>query len=565
MFWILLFVVVMYAIGFYHYRRIEDSDEYLVSSWNVGFWPIVGTVVATWTGSAAFVGTVGLGYSFGVSGFTRFALPAVFVSLVLCLVFASRIRRTKLYTLPDVFDERFGKPTGILPAILQAFIYAVPTLALQIVAMGFLFQTLFGIQLWVSLVVSWAIISGYTLLGGLPSVILTDSIQSIVLLVGIVLMGVATWVYAGGISEIVPAVPESHFTFLGADPLDTIFFALSIGPFYLVWQSTWQRFYASRTEGIARWGGFTGFFFAGVVLSVVSTAIGLSARTFLKGEIEPDAVFYTVLQQVLPPFLGGILAMGLMAALIAAALVYAATIFATALAVPWQELVASEPVWGTGEAVAGLFGGVGIFVLAVALSMGIFTGLNGFYVSSSRLMFAMGRARILPDVFAKLHPRYGTPYAGIIFTCAATLIAPWFGRQALLWVVDMSAVGVTIAYFYTCFAAFKLFRWSADDSSEGSALEGVVSPVKKLLSLLGAISGLSFLGLLLIPGAPGFLSPPSWIALFIWVALGVIFYLSRSGEYRRIPKPELDYLVFGEKPEEVAAKIEEKQESGTVS
>lgn len=316
LFWILLFVVVMYAIGFYHYRRIEDSDEYLVSSWNVGFWPIVGTVVATWTGSAAFVGTVGLGYSFGVSGFTRFALPAVFVSLVLCLVFASRIRRTKLYTLPDVFDERFGKPTGILPAILQAFIYAVPTLALQIVAMGFLFQTLFGIQLWVSLVVSWAIISGYTLLGGLPSVILTDSIQSIVLLVGIVLMGVATWVYAGGISEIVPAVPESHFTFLGADPLDTIFFALSIGPFYLVWQSTWQRFYASRTEGIARWGGFTGFFFAGVVLSVVSTAIGLSARTFLKGEIEPDAVFYTVLQQVLPPFLGGILAMGLMAALV---------------------------------------------------------------------------------------------------------------------------------------------------------------------------------------------------------------------------------------------------------
>lgn len=316
LFWIASFVIVMYAIGVYHYRNIEDSDEYLISSWNVGFWPIVGTVVATWTGSAAFVGAVGLGYDFGISGFTRFALPAVFVSLLLCLVFASRIRRTKLYTLPDVFDERFGRPTGILPAILQAFIYSVPTLALQIVAMGYLFQTLFEIPLWISLVISWAIISGYTLLGGLPSVILTDSIQSIVLLVGIVLMGVATWVFAGGIGEIAPAVPESHFTFLGADPLDTIFFALSIGPFYLVWQSTWQRFYASRTEDIARWGGFTGFFFAGVVLGIISIAIGVSARAFLQGEIAPDAVFYTVLQEVLPPVLGGILAMGLMAALV---------------------------------------------------------------------------------------------------------------------------------------------------------------------------------------------------------------------------------------------------------
>ncbi len=124
-------------------------------------------------GSAAFVGAVELGYSFGISGFTRFALPAVLVSLPLCLTFATRIRRTKLYTLPDIFDERFGKPTGILPAILQAFIYSVPTLALQIVAIGYLFQALFEMSLWVSLVVSWAIISGYTLLGGLPSVILT--------------------------------------------------------------------------------------------------------------------------------------------------------------------------------------------------------------------------------------------------------------------------------------------------------------------------------------------------------------------------------------------------------
>ena len=252
-------------------------------------------------------------------------------------------------------------------------------------------------------------------------------------------------------------------------------------------------------------------------------------------------------------------------AIIAAAILYSAMVFATASAMPWQDLVASEPTWGTGDAVSGLFGSLGILVLAIAVCMGIFTGLNGFYVSSSRLMFAMGRARILPGIFSKLHPRYNTPYAGILFTCALCLAAPWFGREALLWVVDMSAVGVTIAYFYTCFAAFRLFRWSADRDGEAGALEGVVSPTKKLLSLLGAISGLSFLGLLVIPGAPGFLGTPSWVALGIWIALGVIFYLSRSGEYRRIPKRDLDYLIFGKKTEEVESEIAERQESGTVN
>lgn len=238
-------------------------------------------------------------------------------------------------------------------------------------------------------------------------------------------------------------------------------------------------------------------------------------------------------------------------ALIGAALVYSAMIFATAVATPWQGLVESRPVWGTGEAIEGLFGGIGVFVLAVAVLMGIFTGLNGFYVSASRLLFAMGRARILPNAFAKLHPRYNTPYIGIIFVCLICLIAPWFGRQALLWVVDMSAVGVTIAYFYTCFTAFKFFRWSTERSAglQAENLEGAVSPVKKMLSLLGAVSGLSFLGLLLIPGSPGFLGPQSWIALIVWIVIGAIFYLSRAREFRQIPKAELDYLIFGKKPE----------------
>jgi hypothetical protein len=117
----------------------------------------------------------------------------------------------------------------------------------------------------------------------------------------------------------------------------------------------------------------------------------------------------------------------------------------------------------------------------------------------------------------------------------------------------MSAVGVTIAYFYTCLVAFKLFRWSADDSVRTQAgdpqgVQSVVSPVRKTLSLLGALSAVGFLGLLLVPGSPAFLGPPSWIALIVWILIGIIFYLSRVRQYRQIPKAELDYLIFGEKP-----------------
>src|SRR5699024_4658640 len=60
-----------------------------------------------------------------------------------------------------------------------------------------------------------------------------------------------------------------------------------------------------------------------------------------------------------------------------------------------------------------------------------------------------GTFRYMPSVFSKLHNKYKTPYVAIIFLVAITLIAPWLGRTALTWIVDMSSTGVSIAYFIT--------------------------------------------------------------------------------------------------------------------
>lgn len=140
-------------------------------------------------------------------------------------------------------------------------------------------------------------------------------------------------------------------------------------------------------------------------------------------------------------------------ALAAGGLVYSVMVYATAMATPWQQLVAGQPVWGTGDVVKSLFGNLGMTLLTAALCMGIFTGINGFLVSSSRMLLAMGRARILPAAFTKIHPKYHTPHIGIITAVIVCFITPWFGRQALLWIVDMTATGVAIAYFYTCASA----------------------------------------------------------------------------------------------------------------
>src|SRR5699024_8871730 len=137
---------------------------------------------------------------------------------------------------------------------------------------------------------------------------------------------------------------------------------------------------------------------------------------------------------------------------IASILTYVAMILTTSWIYEDQNTI-DGATWVTGSVVLESMGIIGMFLLAIAISFGIFTGLNGFYLSSSRLTFALGRAKFIPDVFAKLHPRFNTPYIAVIFVLIVTLAAPWLGRTALSWIVDMSSVGVSIAFFATSLVA----------------------------------------------------------------------------------------------------------------
>lgn len=239
----------------------------------------------------------------------------------------------------------------------------------------------------------------------------------------------------------------------------------------------------------------------------------------------------------------------ILGALAIATVHYSIMIVATGLAMPWTELAARDDLWGTGHAVTSVLGYGGLALLALALCMGIFTGLNGFYISTSRLMFAMSRAKALPPVFSRLHDKHQTPYAGIVFVCVVCLAAPWFGRPVLLWVVNMSAVGVSIAYLYYCVVAYRYFRWS--ETAGDSAFARETAPGKKLVALIGGICSVGFLGLLMIPGSPGALGLPSWIALVFWIALGAVFYFVYAREYLALPKAELDHLILGDAADEI--------------
>lgn len=201
-------------------------------------------------------------------------------------------------------------------------------------------------------------------------------------------------------------------------------------------------------------------------------------------------------------------------AILFGAFVYIAMNYITAAAMPWQEMLAADYDWPVGEAVEIIMGRIGLVFLGIALICAVLSGIIGFYMATSRLLYSMARESALPEWFGKVDEKTHTPKNAIIFVMIISLIAPWFGREALGWIVDMSSIGAAIGYTYTSMATFRTLKANPQDRK----------PLLKVTSALGTIFGIVFVCLLVVPGMPSFLAKPSWICLIVWIICGIVFY-----------------------------------------
>ncbi|MCT1557709.1 APC family permease [Helcobacillus massiliensis] len=235
----------------------------------------------------------------------------------------------------------------------------------------------------------------------------------------------------------------------------------------------------------------------------------------------------------------------------AAAFIYLAMLMAASIAISEAGHTFEGHSWATADAIRVAIGPVGPVLMVVGVTMGVITGLNGFMLSASRVLLAMADARMVPGQLGYISHRAGTPVVALLFVLAFCVVTPFFGREALNWVVDMTSAGVSVAYFYTCLCAFKAMRRTAAEARDGIVLtEPRTSPgwiaFKSGVAVLGCVLSVVFLALLFIPGSPGQLDTPPLIALAIWIAIGFVFYLSRRRALNATTEEEMDRLVLGE-------------------
>lgn len=185
---------------------------------------------------------------------------------------------------------------------------------------------------------------------------------------------------------------------------------------------------------------------------------------------------------------------------------------------PSLEGLVSLPTFHAGYQLLGKWG---VVFLGTSVLGAILSGIIGFYMATSRLLYSMAKENVIPEVFSRLHKKYSTPVYSIIFVMSIALIAPFFGRTALGWIVDMSSIGAAIGYGYTSLAAY---HFAKEDNNKLYISTGIC----------GFILALAFAVLLLVPvpGITSSLGHESYVCLIIWIVIGVFFYII-SRKYRK--------------------------------
>ena len=200
---------------------------------------------------------------------------------------------------------------------------------------------------------------------------------------------------------------------------------------------------------------------------------------------------------------------------------YVLIIISVGLVMDADALVAAD--LATAEANGVIYGDWGKTMLLLAGLAGILTSWNALIVGASRAIYAMARAGMLPGFLAQIHPRYHTPKNAILLIGVLSVISPFYGRPALVWLVNAGGLGIVVAYGFVALSFIALRRNEPGLDRPYVAPGGLATGYLALVLSLG-------IGVLYFPGSPSaLLWPQEWSIIIFWIMLGaVLFVLSRT-------------------------------------
>ncbi|WP_088032104.1 sodium:solute symporter family protein [Evansella clarkii] len=311
---ILLYLVVVVAIGVFFKTKVKNMEDFALAGRNLNTPVLLGTLFATYIGGATVVGWTGSFYSLGIDWW--FSGVGALLGIVAATFLAEKFRDSEQFTVPDMLALRYNNSTRFVSSFM-IIIGDIAIVTVQILAMTGILVSFTDIDRMPAMIISIISFTLISLFGGMKGVAFTDTLQAVLILVGLIAGVGFVFNLGGGPGEVFGGLPEGYFTPLtDVTVLGAIGMAIAAFGTTAVSQSMiFSRVFSAKDSKTAKRG-----LVLLIPLSLIGyglvALVGFSGRSLLGGDITPDEVFATVITNLMPPFIGGVLIAVIIAAIV---------------------------------------------------------------------------------------------------------------------------------------------------------------------------------------------------------------------------------------------------------
>jgi len=297
-----IYLAVMLGVGLYASRRIAGSADFIVAGKRLSLLLCTATLAATWFGGGICIGAASAAYEGGFLAVIADPFGAALCLFLAGLFYVRLMRRMGLMTVASFFTARFNRHAGLLASLctIPAYVGWVGSL---MVAFGRILQSLTGLDPHTGILIAAVIVLIYTFAGGMWAVTLTDFLQVVILIVGLLILTPLLLHDMGGWSVLAAQIPEDRFHFYPRGGASSWFaYArdwLVIGLGNLAGQDLIQRSLSSRNEKVA----YRSAYLAGLLyisIGLLPVLLGMAGSVILPELADPDLVMMELALIYLP-------------------------------------------------------------------------------------------------------------------------------------------------------------------------------------------------------------------------------------------------------------------------
>jgi amino acid transporter len=231
-------------------------------------------------------------------------------------------------------------------------------------------------------------------------------------------------------------------------------------------------------------------------------------------------------------------------AIAASCFFYCAIVVAATLLAPRADMVGVElPVYAA--AVAAFDSPLAGQAVLIAGLLGLLTTWNAVFFASTRVLLALARSRMIPEVFSRVHPRFRTPTAATVLVAVMSVLGTCLGRGAILPIVNALGAATTLVFAMVCFGVIRLRSAQARPLSPKTAY---------IIPLLGGVLSLI---LCIVALYQAYLSskasiPTEWVLLLVWAVLGIVFWWLARNYRGALPASDRRAMLLSDLQQDVS-------------